>query len=79
MPERVWNPHTTVVVCGVSEGKVTRNGSGVQRYMTLKEALAVFPDLDPHRNTERFTCALGNPQKDEMRFETWAANKFYST
>lgn len=79
MSDRIWNPNTTVLVCGVSNGLITESGSGSQRFVDLKEALSTFPDLDSIKNTERFTWALGNPQTDEMRFEAWAANKLYST
>ena len=76
---RVWNPHTSVVVCGVENGNITGSGIGSQRFTDLAEARSIFPDLDAENNTTRFTRALGNPATDEMRFETWAANKLYST
>lgn len=79
MSDRVWNPYTSVVVCGVENGTLTESGTGSQRFKDLGEAQSVFPDLDPENNTARFTRALGNPATDEMRFETWPANRLYST
>jgi hypothetical protein len=77
MGKKQWNPHTSVIVCGVESGEITPKGTGSQRFKDLFEAQKVFPDLDPCSNTERFTWAMGNPEKDEMRFETWAAEKLY--
>jgi hypothetical protein len=79
MTRRKWSPAVAVLVCGVSNGQLTPNGHGGHRFRTLEEARKVFPDLDPDRNTERFTWALGNPDDTEMRFETWAANNLYAT
>jgi hypothetical protein len=79
MAERIWNSNTKVIVCGVSHGEVTKDGMGTQRFINLKEALKVFPDLDPNKNTVRFTWAMGNPQTEAMRFETFEAHKFYSS
>lgn len=79
MTERKWSPDASVVVCGVENGRVTSNGLGSQEFPNLSAAQAVFPDLDPHKNTERFTCAMGDPKSDKMRFETHAAYKVYST
>ena len=78
MGERAWNPHTSVVVCGVKDGVVTPKGLGSQTFTDLAAARALFPDLDPAAQTKRFTKALGNPETDEMRFETWAAYELYS-
>lgn len=79
MPKQTWNPHTTVLVCGVQDGTVTSNGTGNQEFKDLHTAREVFPELDPAASTDRFTWALGDAQKDVMRFETWAANDLYST
>lgn len=76
---RNWSRDVAVVVCGVENGHVTENGNGVQKFASLAEAQAAFPDLDPNANTARFTWAMGNTEKDDMRFETHAAYKFYST
>lgn len=74
-----WSGDVAVIVCGVENGEVTENGTGVQKFGSLAEAKAVFPDLDPNASTARFTWAMGNKEKDDMRFETHAAYKLYST
>lgn len=79
MAKRIWNPNTAVIVCGVHKGEVTNGGGGFQRFANLEEALKVFPDLDPSHNTKRFTRAMGNREKDDMRFETYEAYKIYSS
>jgi hypothetical protein len=76
--ERKWNDDAPVIVCGVKQGLVTDDGTGVQKFANLIEARAVFPDLDPYKSSKKFTAALGDPAKHEMRFETWAANELYS-
>ena len=75
---RVWPSDVAVLVCGVENGQVTEDGGGIQRFVDLTQARAVFPDLDPSKNTSRFTWAIGNPERDEMRFETFAACRLYS-
>jgi hypothetical protein len=79
MMGRNWTRDVAVVVCGVEDGKITENGTGVQKFASLADARAVFADLDPNAHTARFTWAMGNPEKDDMRFETRAAYKLYST
>lgn len=53
---------------------------GVWEFTNLGCALKQFPDLDPFRNTARFTCAMSGEvnHKPALRFETWAAYKTYS-
>jgi hypothetical protein len=47
------------------------------RFETLEEARALFPSLDPDRQTAEFTKGMG--EKGNLRFESWAANNFFST
>lgn len=75
---RKWQSDATVIVCGVENGQVTQDGGGIQRFANLSEAHAVFPDLDTNKNTSRFTWAIGNPDGNVMRFETFAACRLYS-
>lgn len=77
MAKKLWNPYTNVIVCGVENAQLTSSGMGSQRFENLFEAQRVFPDLDPNVNSKRFTWAMGDPEKDVMRFETWAAEKLY--
>lgn len=79
MGKKSWNPHTNVIVCGVESGEITTNGTGSQKFENLFEAQNVFPDLDPKSHSERFTWAMGDPERDVMRFETFAAEKLYSS
>ena len=79
MIERKWSLDASVVVCGVENGAVTPNGKGVQKFVDLATARQAFPDLDPEANTKRFTRAMGDPAKNEMRFETYAAQDLYSS
>lgn len=78
-----WNPELPVVVCGVENGVFTESGLGSQRFANFAEALTVFPDLDPTAHGGRFTQVFpGSPNAEgvtEARFETWAAQRFYST
>ena len=73
-----WKSNTLVQVCGVSNNMITPDGTGFQNFPNLEAAREVFPDLDTHRNGARFTQAMGNPERDVMRFETWLAYDLYS-
>lgn len=78
MYKKKWNPHLSVIVCGVENGKITSNGDGCQTFNSLIEAQTVFSDLDPYKNTKRFTWATGDRENDMMRFDTWEAERIYS-
>lgn len=78
MVKKLWNPNVSVIVCGVENSVVTSTGSGSQTFNNLMEAQDIFPDLDPKEHTKRFTWAMGDSEKDVMRFETWKANELYS-
>jgi hypothetical protein len=73
MMKNKWNPNITVLVVGVMDGKITKNGAGAQRFADLKDAQTVFPDLNPTAHGPRFTSALGDPETDVMRLETHIA------
>ncbi len=75
--EAKWKPDTRVVVVGVANGTLTQDGTGFQNFENLEAARELFPDLDTHKDTSRFTRAIGNPDRDAMRFETWAAYAHY--
>lgn len=54
---------------------------GILEFPNLATARTIFPELNPYHSTSRFTLALrgdidGAPT---MRFETWAAYRFYTT
>ncbi|RFZ81468.1 hypothetical protein DYU05_19510 [Mucilaginibacter terrenus] len=74
-----WALTLPVIVCGVSSGKLTENGTGSQHFHSFDEAVKVFPDLDIYHAGKRFTRALGNKISDDLRFETWKANDLYSS
>jgi hypothetical protein len=77
-----WHADMPVLVLGVRDGKLTDDGRGSEQFATLTDAQAVYPDLDPHNNTKRFTAAMAGGQRDGrewVRFETWQANTLYST
>ena len=78
MADKDWPATASVTVVGVDNGVITSGGSGVQKFDTLAAAQLVFPDLDPHNSTQRFTGAMGLPSDNVMRFETWAAYDLYS-
>lgn len=73
-----FSPDFPVILCGVRDGEITEDGLGSQQFANFDEAKKAFPDLDPDKNTTRFTWAA---KGGEMltRFETWKANDFYST
>ncbi len=72
-----WKDGTPVVVVGVAADRITEDGTGYQNFPNLETAREVFADLDTHKAGPRFTQAIGNPQKDKMRFETWRAFELY--
>jgi hypothetical protein len=74
-----WALTLPVLICGATNGTLNDNGTGSQRFRSFGEAIKVFPDLDIHHSGKRFTQALGNNISDELRFETWKANGFYSS
>jgi hypothetical protein len=77
-----WRPEMPVIVAGVENGKITHDGKGYQEFGSLADAQSVFPDLDPQKNSERFTWAMAggtSEGRDRIRFETWKANELYST
>jgi vancomycin permeability regulator SanA len=78
MDKKRWNPYTNVIVCGVDDGQFTADGRGYQTFENLFEAQKIFPDLNPTAQSKRFTCARGNPEEHQMRFDTWAAENLYS-
>jgi hypothetical protein len=72
----------SVIVVGVEQGMFTLNGRGFEEFTNLHEALKKYPDLDPNKNTERFTWAMkevSGKRINKLRFETWAANDLYSS
>jgi DNA-damage-inducible protein D len=74
-----WKAETAVVVVGVTGGHLTEDGTGFQNFPNFEAARDVFADLDIYREGPRFTQAMGNPEKDKMRFETWKAYERYSS
>ena len=75
-----WTENMPVQVVGLHGGMITKDGKGHQEFPNLAAARQAFPDLDPQRNTQRFTWAMrgeinGQPA---IRFETWPAEKMYS-
>jgi hypothetical protein len=79
--EKMQEPPPPVIVVGVSEGQVTEDGKGEQTFPSIEQAREVFPDLDPAKNTERFTQAMQTTVEGRvvgLRFETWKAYQLYS-
>lgn len=72
-----FNPEFPVIVAGVQDGKITPDGLGAMEFENFAAAKAVFPDLDPAVNGQRFTWAMSGGI-GKTRFETWEANAFYS-
>lgn len=62
-----------VQVVGVEE-------EGVSDFPNLAAAQKLFPELDPHKSSYRFTCAMRGELNEApaLRFETWTAYKFFS-
>ena len=75
-----YRPNMPVQVVGVKNGKITGNGSGVEIFKNLKDAQRRYADLDPEKNSMRFTWVTKGSVKgkDAGRFETWRAYKMYS-
>jgi len=75
-----YRPNMPVKVVGVSNGKITSNGNGVEIFKNLKDAQEKYSDLDPEENTKRFTWVMYDEIKgrDAGRFETWQAERMYS-
>lgn len=75
-----YRPNMPVKVVGVSNGKITSNGNGVEIFKNLKDAQKKYSDLDPEENTKRFTWVMYDEIKgrDAGRFETWQAERMYS-
>ena len=75
-----YRPNMPVKVVGVSNGKITSNGNGVEIFKNLKDAQKKYSDLDPKENTKRFTWVMYDEIKgrDAGRFETWQAERMYS-
>ena len=73
-----WAMTLPVILCGVEDGEITEKGSGIMEFKNLEEARNLFPSLDLHNSSSEFTKALGDQIKEKLRFETWAAQKFYS-
>jgi hypothetical protein len=72
---------TQVIVVGAENGEITRDGKGVQEFQSIQEARNVFPDIDPDKNTSRFTWAMKEMREGKilrLHFETWAAYELYS-
>lgn len=70
-----------VIIVGVRDGQVTEDGKGEQEFPSIDEAREIFPDLDPAKNTERFTQAMQTMVEGRvvgLRFETWKAYQLYS-
>jgi hypothetical protein len=74
-----WALSMPILVCGVSNGKLTENGGGTQRFKTIVEAKKIFDDLDIYKSGKRFTKGMGDRITGEIRFETWKAYDFYSS
>lgn len=77
-PGAKWPETARVQVLGVHNGLIQANGLGCQNFDNLAAAREVFHDLDIYKEGPRFTAAIGNPEKDPMRFETWKAAEIYS-
>jgi len=54
---------------------------GTWDFPNLASARKQFPELDPYRDTDRFTAAMRGEVNDApaLRFETWAAYDVYSS
>jgi len=74
-----WVLKLPVLVCGVLEGELTGNGSGCEHFASIEEAKKIYPDLDIYKGGKRFTAGMGNRINEDLRFETWEANEFYSS
>lgn len=74
-----WIATLPVIVCGVEDGQLTKNGHGCQRFASFNEAQKIFPDLSLTDSSTRFTHVLGDRLADELRFETWRTDELLST
>lgn len=77
-----------ILLVGVSNNEITKNGSGSQIFKTFDEAKNVFPELNPEKWSENFTCSQGYEElrrspfgigkTKAVRFETRIANEYLS-
>jgi hypothetical protein len=70
-----------VIVIGVELGTSTLVGKGYEEFINLNEALKKYPELNPNKDTKRFTGAMKEVKEERinrLRFETWAAYDLYS-
>jgi hypothetical protein len=70
-----------VIVIGVELGTSALVGKGYEEFINLNEALKKYPDLNPNKDTKRFTGAMKEVKEkriNRLRFETWAAYDLYS-
>ncbi len=79
------DPQTLPVqVCGVSKGRITDDGYGVECFANIREARQVYSDLEtPDQNTRASTrfigpCRVEIEGQPAMRYETTAAYRMYS-
>lgn len=55
-----WVLTLPVLVCGVSNGKITENGSGYERFENISKARGIYPQLNINKSSALFTAAMGN-------------------
>ena len=60
---------------------IGREDEGVWVFSNLAAARKHFPELDPYRDTDRFTAAMRGEANNApmLRFETWKAYEVYSS
>lgn len=61
-----------ILLVGVTNNEITKNGSGSQIFKNFDEAKKVFPELNPEVGSENFTWSQGY---DELRRSPFGIGK----
>ena len=69
-----WWLDMPVVLYGVSDYKITEDGSGTQEFASFRQAKKIFPGLSVEKSSENFTEALGNKISEPLRFDAHLAH-----
>jgi hypothetical protein len=73
-----------ILLVGVVNNEITKNGNGKQIFQNFDEAKKVFPELDAEKGSENFTWCQGYQErrlaskKKMVRFETRIAYEYLS-
>lgn len=74
-----WNMQRPVIICGVENNEITKDGTGTQEFKSFNEAKEIFPTLIIDKGSKDFTIGFKSSLCSPIRFETWKANELYSS